>query len=189
MKKLSIYLVLISLLAISSCKKSSSPQSVVGKWTFSNISGSIVNNSSTTSGTTTTYSYNAAINTITETAITTFGSSTSTATSTISVTTETWTFNSDGTYTINEGYTQTGATAVTSTSSGTWDYLSNTKTNDEFLFSSGQTSQVFNLLNISNGIYTIKSVGGTMILTIVSAQTDNTGVTYSSNITLTFTKS
>ena len=189
MKQLSIYIALFSLVAFSSCKKSSSSQSIVGTWKFSNISGTVVNNSSTTSGNTTTYSYNPSINTITASTVTTIGTSTSTATSTVSVTTETWTFNSDGTYTISEGYTETGLTAVTSNSSGTWDYLSNSKTNDEFLFSTGATSAVLNLYGLGNSIYTIKSVGGTMVLTLISAETDNTGRTYSTNVTLTFTKS
>ena len=188
MKKLSIYIVLLALVAFSSCKKKSSPQSIVGTWMFSNIAGTAVSNTSTTNGTTYTYSYNATTKTITAQAVMTFGSFTDTTNTYITVTSEAWVFNTDGTYNISENYTQTGSTAASANSSGTWDYLSNTKTNQEFVFSNGQTSAVFNALGFGSGIYTIESVGSTMVLTIMTTSSNNSGSTNNTDITLTFTK-
>jgi len=118
MNKITIAILSICVFAFSSCKKSSSSPSVVGKWAFSNISGSSVNNTSATDGYTDAYTFNSTTNILTKT--TSNIGITTTNVSTIQVTTELWTFNSDGTYTINETYAESPAPAVTSTASGTW---------------------------------------------------------------------
>ena len=183
MKKLSIAILLMCLFTFSSCKKSTPPPSIVGKWVFSNMSGTYTSNTSTTHGSTTTYVFTSAINTLTSTE-SQIGSTSQTIT-TEQVTSEVWTFNADGTYTINETYTISPSPAVTATSSGTWEYLSNTKANNAFQLV-GSSSYI---ISNGSGIYEIQKVDGTQLVLINNqAQTDNSGATYSTNITITFTK-
>ena len=184
MKNITIAALLMYLFAFSSCKKSSSPPSIVGKWAFSNITGTYTQNYSTTNGSTTTYSFNSAINTLTQTT-TTIGSTTQHITTT-QVTSEVWNFLDDGTYTINENYTMSPSPAVTSTSSGTWEYLSNTHANNSFVLT-GSGSYIISTLG-NSGLYTFQTVNNTLVLSMVDAQTNNLGATSSTNLTITFTK-
>ena len=187
MQKLILVILLIGSLAVSSCKKSSSSPSIAGTWTFSNISGTYVQNTDTSDVSTTTYTYSS--NTITATNVTAYYGTPTTSTTSISVTSESWVFNSDGTYTINEVYNAGGPTSITSASTGTWDYLSNGQANDGLLLN-GQTSQVLgDILTSGSDIFNIKTIGSTLVLTITNSVTNNTGYNYTTDVTLTFTKS
>lgn len=188
MNKITLVILLsLSVFTISSCKKSSgSAQSIAGTWKFSNIGGTSVYYTDSNNGTTTTYSY--AGSAITSTAVNKSGSVTTTSTSSISVTTETWAFNGDGTYTINEVYDAGGGIPITYTSSGTWYYLSGTTPNDGFIFN-GQVSEVLYNIGITTYQYHIQSVGGTLVLTIINSQTTGVGFKNTNDITITFTKS
>ncbi len=185
MKKISIIALSVCALAFSSCKKSSSSApSIVGQWSFSNVTGTVTSNTSTTNGSVTTYSYNSATTSVIASVALT--GSTIVDSATTKVTTEIWTFNADGTYTINENYTHAPNTALTSTSSGTWQYLSNSKTNDAVILL-GYGSNVLGNTG-SDDVYTFQIVGNTLVLTYTDAQTDNSGATHSDNLTWTFTK-
>ncbi len=173
---------IVLLFASFGCKKSNNAQSAVGKWKLSNYAGTTVSNTSSSNGYTNTYSFVNATGTLTQTE-TAIGSSTPYVFVT-QITTETWSINNDGTYSISEVYTPTGGTQITSTTSGTWDYLSNSKANNEIVFS-GNGSYALG----SPSFLTISSVSGSeLVLTSVSSTTDNTGRTSSTNLTMTFTK-
>ena len=180
MKNLTYLFFVIVLFTMNGCKKSSSSPSVVGKWTFSNITGTTTSESYSSSLQTTTYSYSNTMLT----------QSFSTGTPNLfSVTTELWTFNNDGTYSINENFTNNGNTEVHSTN-GSWGYLGNTKSNSELVFTSDQSYL------LPNGTYTIQKVDNNQ-LTLAINNTSTTNYTYggstsvtinTTNVVITFTR-
>jgi hypothetical protein len=177
----------VYLLAFSSCKKSSSaPPSIVGTWTFTNLSGTdTFNYTSQTLKGLTTYSYNSATGTLT--ASTLDSGSNAPITRSIKVISEIWTFNADSTYTISETYGNPSQVAV---DTGTWYYISNAYTNNEFaLTGAGPNVLQYIVPVITNGeIYKFNVAGNTMILTDTLSLYYDTGYISTAHITITFTK-
>ncbi len=178
MKNAVVLFFLLSAFAFSSCKKSSSSSpSIVGTWKISNITGSYTHQNTPTSLlTTTAYSYSS--NTLTETDTTSI--------TTITVYDETWAFNSDGTFSIDENYEQASATVPTTHSlTGWWDYTGSTIPNSDVLLRSISTPS----LVPSGGTFYIASVSNTqLVLTVKESSSLSTGASTITNLTLTFTK-
>jgi hypothetical protein len=195
MKK--IFLLFLSsfliLFTFYSCKKSSSAPSIVGTWTFTNISGvDSLNNAPQTQGQVTTYSYNSAANTIT--ASTTDSGYTTQRTMSIIVTSETWTFNADGKYITNETFASPLPIAIgtsqASVDTGTWVYAGNAQSDSVFILT-GAVSNVFQFINptiTNSGIYTYHIAGSTMTLSDFQVMEYSAEYLDSVNIAITFTK-
>lgn len=184
MRKIPFLFLLMCLFAFSDCKKKSSGPSIVGKWAMTDISGTVVSNFSSTSGQTYAYTYNSSIKALTET-ISILGSTTQTI-NTINIATEEWTFNSDGTYSINETFAVGTDPATTSNATGTWEYLSNTRTNNGVILA-GYGSEVISAI-AGDGLYVIESIGDKLVLKKVDAYTNSNGTIRSTNITITLAK-
>lgn len=178
MKKTAAFIFLLSAFAFGSCKKSSSSSpSIVGTWKISDITGSYTHQNTPTSLlATTTYAFSG--NTLTETDTTSI--------TTITVYDETWAFNSDGTFSIDENYEQAPATVPTTHSlTGWWDYTSSTIPNSDVLLRSISTPS----LVPSGGTFYIASVSNTqLVLTVKESSSLSTGASTTTNLTLTFTK-
>ena len=189
LRTLAIFLVTGSIL--SSCSKSSSSsnsvtsQSVVGKWSLANVSGNIIYKATDSSGFTTLYSYKAS----TMTEINESYGSTNDTTTTL-FTKELWTFNSDGTYTISEIFTQTQFGAYggtnppdTASATGNWEYLNSASSNNAIVFMGGLSTG----LPFSSS-YNIKSVNGSQLVLVYNGSQSMSGIAVNVNFTITFVK-
>jgi len=193
MNKIILLFLSAYLLVFCSCKKSSSAPSIVGTWAMTNVSGYSVSDGSSNSVDTTAYSYNSGTNLITV-IIHSYDALTNPPTSqddtgTFQISTEIWTFNTDGTYSINESYVQkfnNTSKPMADVSTGIWEYLSNTQANTSFIL----TGAIPNLLSFNNnGVYAIQTLNSTtMVLTQTSDQTGSSGSVSSTNFTITFMK-
>ena len=126
--------------------------------------------------TTTAYSYSG--NTLTETDTTSI--------TTITVFDETWAFNSDGTFSIDENYEQVPATVPTTHSlTGWWDYTSSTIVNSNVVLRTITTPS----LVPSGGTFYIASVSNTqLVLTVKESSSLSTGASTTTDLTITFDK-
>jgi len=195
MKKLAVVIFTLGLFALSSCHTSSTSPSLVGRWSFTNITGSIVSDYHTTdstgsypASTTVTYSFAPATNTLTATT-TTFGHGVTTTTiQNTTVNSEIWTFNSDGTDTISETAIHSGSsTPETVSSFGNWAYLSDTHANAVFEIDYPGTTILSNLATEGNNGIEFAISGRTLTLTNINGQYVQGADTLSVNLTLTFT--
>jgi len=189
MKKILLLFLSVVMLAFSSCKKSTSAPSIVGTWVFTNFSGvDSLNDPPQTQGQVSIYSYNSTTNILT--ASTSDSVHTTPRTSSIIVTSETWTFNVDGKYIINETYAVPGYPSQTSVDTGTWVYAGNTQSDTVFILT-GSPSSVFQFINptvTSTGIYTYHTAGNTMTLSDVQTLVYSAEYVDSVNIAITFKK-
>ena len=180
-----IILCIVVVYTLPGCSKSSSP-TIVGKWNLSDFSGKQTSNTGSNSGSTITYAFNPNLNTITETDQNTSGGSTTTYTSTTTIITELWEFKSDGTYTINEAYSNSSSAATTATAAGTWDFTGNTQTNNGIIFN-GITSEMPSIGDYKN--WTIISLDGNqLVLGYSNSASNNSGYSNLVNLTLTMKK-
>jgi hypothetical protein len=188
MRKLTLLIFMLSMIAIASCKKKNSSPSIVGVWSLSNVSGTSSYNLTASTGYTTTYTYSTSTGTLTET--TTIPGTSSQTVSIYQLNTEVWTFNNKGAYTINEIYTNSpgsGNLADTSAVNGSWQYLSSAQPNDGVTLSGG-ISYILGNVASNTEYFTIQSLNGsTLELTYNSGQ-DNSGAISSTNVTFTFTR-
>jgi len=108
--------------------------------------------------------------------------------------TETWALNADGSYAINESYINPNLSAnpINSTDNGTWEYESNTKTDNAFYLSGSHMFLIeeliqftgFNIQSVSNSTL-ILSFNTSSVSNIIS---NNPGYTTNYNGTITFTR-
>ncbi len=200
---------MVHLLALASCTKNrtnlqtsipphrsvTTPPSIIGKWTLKNISGVVINNSSNNLVDTTTYTFDSTTNTITATDYrynSNFNPpSTQYTVGTYQITTEVWTFNENGTYSINESYIQhvpSSDKTIINSCTGIWEYLSNTQINNGFILTGG-ISSILSFNQYNGGTYAIQTINdSTMTLAFNYTQTANSGYVYNTNITIAFGK-
>ncbi len=182
MKKITLVLLATCTVAVFSCKKSSSSStSIVGNWKMTSVSGKLIygNYSSYDS---TNYSYKSSDSIFTRVDFSTDPYGFDSTNFVISM--NNWSFNADGTYSINEIYKEGTYPLITDNVSGVWQYLSNTSANDAVLLQ-GPTAAL--LPGGANSSYTFKVNGNTLTLTEVYAQR-NTSNLQATDIVVTFSK-
>ena len=186
MKKSTILILIVYLFALASCKKHSSAPAIVGIWAFTNVSGTSAYNLSSSTGASTTYSYNSDSKIITES--TWYPAFSSTSVSTVQLTTEVWTLNGDGTFSINEVYINSpgsGNGPDTANSSGTWAYSSKA---DNGIILSGGSSYILTHITDTNE-YTLQTLNSSTLELAAAYTTVNVlGDTQNTNVALTFTR-
>ena len=180
-------LALCAVLIFAGCKKNNPTVAVnvVGNWQFSNYSSQSMQynpqNHDTSTGIRT---YNA----ITKSMVTLVTHSSLQPhfdTINTSFVYSNWNIMSNGNYTISED-----ADAQITTTSGTWDYLSNISTNSAITFQNGG-SLIFQFVQSSNAFTTLNIQSVTshqMVLAFGSSYSDSTGYFYTYSGTVTLTK-
>ena len=187
MKKITVLLLSLCLLAFSACKKKSNTPSIVGAWKLANITGMVIYNSNPSVYDTVTYSYSNTDNIYTR--IEDYYEPFEHLTITYQVNNDDWSFNADGTYSISESYSQNNpVTTLTNNATGAWEYLGNTHANDGLILT-GASSALFPNFSKTNNTYRIQTLNSsTLVLTVINNQTSSTGTIYYNNIVITFSK-
>ena len=176
-------LALYAILLFAGCKKSS--PSVVGNWQVKDFTFIYTGytNAGEDSGISTT-NYNVATNTIT-----TYLYRSNLApfydTTRYNFKNSYWNIQSNGNYTITENADNLGTTTT-----GTWDYLSNTNTNSGITFNlCGSFLMSLILTNGSPCAFNIQSLSSNqLVLSYTSSTADSTGSFLNKNATITFTR-
>jgi len=173
--------------AVSSCKKSSNAPSIVGTWTFTNVTGSEVYTENPSEYDTMIYTYNSADSVYSwiRRNVSPFDMDTIT----YHIYAEQWSFNQDGTYSIAETYSGNGFTKVSGTTTGKWEYLSSTHTNDGILLTGGTSAILPSSGTSTNNSYAIQTLSGNkLMLNVTNTYSSSFGSIDDDNIAISFSK-
>ena len=177
---LNLFFVIVVIVLFSGCKKNN--PTIVGNWQFSNYTASVkIYNPTAGDSTYGIYSYNPQTHSIDFISYETI-SHPVVDTEVISLKYSNWNIQNNGTYSITESTSNN-----TATTSGAWEYLSNSNPDNAVTFTNGG-SIFFQLINVNN-ILSIQSItANKLVLGFNTSVSDSLGASSIRTSTITFTK-